>query len=1392
MTWSRLMDCTENKATFRFNVPYPYSDVDACTVNLDDGQGQLPYSTDWVYNTRYRSGGDKKIRLWIRKKDGHIDSLTTVINIVDTRILIFGYPPRVKQVIYPFPFIECPVVLEQTEIDHRWIFEGKTYDTRCLEIKAPGMYVLESTSPNCDRRYLDTLYVTTKGYVKTDFNLTDSALVNCGIALLNNRSHGANGIAGVKWVFESGATSSALTPPPLNLHWGANPVKLIVTDSIGQVDSLTKVILREPFDSNRVRLPQDSAIQPGDTLRLRYSQRFYWGPGQMPPAKIEWSTGAATEDIQITEPGKYWVKVTPCLQNPSQAYTDTMVLDKFRLSFEYDGGSLNCSFYPKLNYYYPGSYSWNFGDNSTSYVKNAKHTYQRAGTYLVTAYFVDVKGRKDSAQRSITVAPLSLKADFSFDNTQNPTLRFTGNATTAPGRKVLYDWNFGDGTNNVTADVVNHTYAASGVYTVELIAMDSITQQMDTVRRRITVWPALHIEGDTIYKGIPVNLKINAPFYGDTSVHCTWYPDYITGHQATFNRTDTYWATVTAPGGFKRTDTIRVVPTTFGDSFTTKRDTDGQLTMIFNAPASTQYPGTAYWNFGDTTRIDSGLLTKHTYGKPGYYHVKMWRGSTPVDTAYQRIYIAPPIKVNLGPDKVMPDTLVIGIWAGQILDSFYRANLPDVSLTWSDGSTRDYILITSPGIYTLTARAYGFVSTDTIAILPPVVRVSMNYDARSGDASKIYFENTSVILNPATITWSFGDGSPDVTGNNKVAHSFSLPGTYQVTMTISTYDGYVYSTSEKVKVWPPLVLGTDTAFTGSPVQLKVNEPYFSDTTVACVWYPGGVNSKSLIVTQPGTYYVEVTAPHYVGMNSIKVTTAPSGPLAPQFNYVVSPVNKLDVTFTNTSGNMSSGQLRCKWNFGDGDTAVTNGWQALTVTHRYRQTGAYTVRMRVFDNGGRQGDTTALIVLPGAEMVPKANFSVQRANDGLYTMNFINTSVVKTGAAKASWTLGDGTSSTSWHTTHAYATPGTYQVKLLVEDSLGLKDSLLLPVLITPPITLNLGPDTVLRNAQPILLSGYNAIGGIIDQVNWRWSTGDTTHSLLVTQPGTYWLRATRYGYSVADTIIVSVPAPLPPVVDSNARIVQVKDSVPVTVSFPVARHADNVYTIQLANADNGPIPGARAMAAAAPVVTNIVSFASTDPRVAANIKLPADLPCGKQYRIRVVASSPADNSAWSAPFEVVNMPAIPQIAQRGDTLESSTAAAYQWYKNGMPVPGATSKAIRAKADGSYQVQVSAGGDCNAISAPLAMIITGLDNGGLTVSPLTVYPNPSSGAVYLQLEKQPAQPLLINVYNTSGRVVHSLLMKDKQAVLDLSHMPKGLYYVQVSGREKQKPVLISIQ
>jgi hypothetical protein len=279
-----------------------------------------------------------------------------------------------------------------------------------------------------------------------------------------------------------------------------------------------------------------------------------------------------------------------------------------------------------------------------------------------------------------------------------------------------------------------------------------------------------------------------------------------------------------------------------------------------------------------------------------------------------------------------------------------------------------------------------------------------------------------------------------------------------------------------------------------------------------------------------------------------------------------------------------------------------------------------------------------------------------------------------------------------------------------------------------------------------------------------------------------------HGYvdTITKTIAIlpdTIPVP-PPIIDSNKVVT---GSMPVSVTFPHKLNPDNVITVQLMN-DNA-APGGRGVG---PDIIDLVNFPSVNSRVDVNVILPKTLACGKNYRIRVMSSSPADSSAWSSAFEVVNPPAVPVIAQRGDSLACSAGYAYQWYKNGKPVAGVTTRAIRAKTNGTYQVEVFSEGQCSTMSAPVSMIITGVSEVGLTVSQLKVFPNPSNGAVYMQLEQLPAKPLPVVVYNRDGVIVRSLLMKDKLTVLDLSQQPKGIYYILLKGADKQKAVMVVIQ
>lgn len=68
---------------------------------------------------------------------------------------------------------------------------------------------------------------------------------------------------------------------------------------------------------------------------------------------------------------------------------------------------------------------------------------------------------------------------------------------------------------------------------------------------------------------------------------------------------------------------------------------------------------------------------------------------------------------------------------------------------------------------------------------------------------------------------------------------------------------------------------------------------------------------------------------------------------------------------------------------------------------------------------------------------------------------------------------------------------------------------------TTELRLHLGADTTICGAINLTLSADNGFA------EYFWSTGETTQSITVTQPGTYWCRTQEFCASCADTIVVS-------------------------------------------------------------------------------------------------------------------------------------------------------------------------------------------------------------------------------------------------------------------------------
>jgi hypothetical protein len=143
------------------------------------------------------------------------------------------------------------------------------------------------------------------------------------------------------------------------------------------------------------------------------------------------------------------------------------------------------------------SINWSFGDattqtNTSTYVT---HTYAQPGTYQVCVIVYDASMTcADSSCHMVTVTAGGCNADFSWVDSVGYV--FFINSST-PGPAGNYYWDFGDG-NNSTLYSPSHQYAASGMYQVCLVALDSLMNFCDSTCYTIfTQGPSVGLDEST-------------------------------------------------------------------------------------------------------------------------------------------------------------------------------------------------------------------------------------------------------------------------------------------------------------------------------------------------------------------------------------------------------------------------------------------------------------------------------------------------------------------------------------------------------------------------------------------------------------------------------------------------------------------------------------------------------------------------------------------------------------------------------------------------------------------------------------------------------------------------------------------------------------------------------
>ncbi len=634
---------------------------------------------------------------------------------------------------------------------------------------------------------------------------------------------------------------------------------------------------------------------------------FVWNFGNGSP-NITTTSVATTVSATYSVGGTYTVTLTASNGTTTNTYTqqfvfyDTSVVD-FSGTPLTGCAPLGVQFTPTvLTGAAISSYSWVFGGGGNSSASNPFFVFPNQGNFNVSLQATNIGGCVSHRLKSNYVLVYA-HPQASFTASTNVICSAGGSAiftNTSTGGLSPYTlaWSFGDGGVGSTSPIP-HTYLVFGNYNVKLVITD-VNGCHDTAQQLVQV---IDLTADFT---APASVCANEVFTAsDLSLPAAQACDWNWGDGFTSTGTTATHAYSTA-GTFS----IRMiahsgncVDTVFKSIIVNPAPTVDFAASPFppcEAPFTLHFTpivtgaGSYAWNFGDGTSISPQSAPSHTYAANGYY---------------------------------------------------------DVSLSVTSPSGCVTTLVKPQYI-----KLYPFllsITVDSTSICVPQA-VHFSYLAQSQN-----FPLLNTVGYPYPITswqWDFGDGATSTLQNP--VHTYSVFGTYTVTLTATSVNGCVKTAIFILHAGTP-PSGNFGAIPTSTCNHR--QVQFTDSSLhATNWYwdfgdqlNSNIQNPVHIYNNPGVYTVvldvdyngcheKVIRPNYIQVGY------PGA--AATIQYSCNPPNS--VHFTNLTTHFNG----IKWYFGDGDSS-----SVLSPTHAYPAAGGYNAMLVAWNDTTGCRDTAFLSI-----------------------------------------------------------------------------------------------------------------------------------------------------------------------------------------------------------------------------------------------------------------------------------------------------------------------------------------------------------------------------------------------------------------------------------------------
>jgi gliding motility-associated-like protein len=680
------------------------------------------------------------------------------------------------------------------------------------------------------------------------------------------------------------------------------------------------------------------------------------------------------------------------------------------------------------------SYNWDFGNGQTSTNRDDKATYPAGGNYNVKLVVTSDKGCSDTKIKPVSMPTSTIKSGFTSPDTVCVGQLVNFDNTSQPDPDSSF-WNFGDGTTSQFLIPSNKSYSTSGIFTVKLV--NKFGACLDSFSKKIVVPPPATIN-----------------FSNSSTISCK-APFTVNFNDATPNAVSWSW----------------------------------QLTNGVNASLS-----------------QNGKNPSFLFTEPGSYG----------------LYLNVTDKLGCVTSKVYPDYVKI------VAPKFVLRNMPDSgcapftlspdlqvtaidgvkSYTWdwgdnntSAGNPASHVYPT-PGTFNASFRVVTNTGCDT-TIFPGVIKVGSPTAASDFTATPqsscagTAIQFTDITSNPAAITgwqWDFGDGFSSDKRNPKYAYSDT--GTFTVSLkvfnngcgSVTTKPAYIQN------------YGTVARFNYTVDCMNRNVVTFRDSSLnATSWlwdFKDGSPTFNGKNPPPHTfpaykdYYVELTSTNgacsFTTSRRIRVVNE-------RADYTITPPTLCKGVTAGFAviNSLDTNLLKYEWNLGNG--AFLTGTR--TAQAAYTNTGTFTTGLRLTDVNGCVDSAFKPLGVGG----PKADYSsLNPTGCKGTTVEFTDNS--KSDGANAiirrTWDFGDGTGPQVINAPpvrHTYPNPGSYSVKLKVEDGV-CADSLTIGsfVVISEPKALFNTTDTMTCPGGRAVQFD-NQTGGTINNFTWTFGDGQISN-----------------------------------------------------------------------------------------------------------------------------------------------------------------------------------------------------------------------------------------------------------------------------------------------------------